>query len=603
MVEEKKSTSQKKLQIDLNMYLEFVDLYKKDRSSEAKRMVEQIIDEENSIVVRIKRIQQLDQKFSRDNGTGESALVKEDDNIKDQPAEGEEAKRTGSLVAANFFNYIIFERSKLVNFGKRTQTMSFRLLGLKKELSAEAIVFWRQIITDAREFLLKQINYTLFHGWKSLDAESYNIIVIFNKFLLKFVKDGDLLDRNESDAYNLKVIESFIENYLTITHKANNKELLKESLYGVLFLNADFKPSLKDTMRVLEEIINTDKRKLCFFNIILSCYALYYNRFIKMADLINYYNIKEIKSEQHEFGQKTLTEIKSYMTKIDEEVVEIEDKLFYLKYIEPDLTFNMGKSKPWINIFNSLSFIDESLKSNSGELLEEAKEAGEAKSPYHALTNEIVWYTSSITEGFLAHFADVLQTEIQIIKDGNVRTIKIFNPAIFQQELELLESTLKDYKYMRTSGEAISVTFETYQKFILTGRVDLEKENRLCQKMADYLYNFKEIAYKLVAIVFRHHRASQASSSDLLKKYQTQNEPIMSEKESEDRLIPYAYDTITNHDYLDNKKILDVLNQIIYFAMNLIFLFKDNEITILCQEKGELIEKMDRYFKLKSKIA
>ena len=591
----------KKLKSDLDTYLEFVNLYGKERPFEAKREIEKIINEEKSIVVRIKRIKELDEKYGDvkdENADLDSTSIEETSKTsKDSDVQARETSFT--LVANNFFQYLIFERSKLVSFGTRTQTISFKLFGIKKELSANAIVLWRQIYAGIRDHLFKQVNYALLNGWKILDPLSYNTLSTFNNFLIKFIKDGELLDRNQPTSHNLKVVESFIKPYLQLSHNPKYKEILKESLYEVLFISNEYKAKVKESIKFLEEVINTDKRTLGFFNIILAIYSLYYNRFIKLGDLLKYHKVKEIDGAQHDFNQKTLNEIKDYMEKINEELAETEDELFFLKFIDGNLKRDTHKDNDWVDLFNKLSLFSQlstNKKSQNG-----FKEPQVEIKPFNTFFQDIIAHISKATQGFLANYSSILKGDFEVLTGGIYKRVSIFKPFMFKREIQDLEDLARDYEYMRTSGDVISVRFETYYLYTTKGNLDLEKEEKLCKMIEKNISNAKTIAYKIISILRNHYKTSKLSSTELLERYKTQNEPI--DETQKERLIPFAFDNITHHPYLQDVKVIDVLNEIAFYTINLIHLFQEKETFKRFLERDTLLEKMETYLKLKAKVS
>lgn len=591
MNKKKEDQTDKKLITDLSSYLNYVHLVRKKRPKKLQKKVEEIIATEESIVNRIKKIESLDIEFS----TPEKA--KEIESKEDKSDKSEKTKSKEPLTTFNILQFLFWERRTLINFGTRTKTINFNLFGFKKEFSADGIVYWRQCYSDAKEHLQKQVNYALLHGWKDLDPEGYNTISTFNKFLNKFLREGEFLDRNKSVTENIKILDSFIEPFLKLSTDPNYKSILKESLFEVLFSNPDYKDNIRETLKILEELTDTSKRTLGFFNVILALYSIEFNRFVKHKDLLKHHGVEDIDFNNYDFSQKTLSEISTYMNKIDLELNEIENELFELKFVDNGLNAETGTDDPWVSLFNKLCIFEHTGKRVRGT----PSEAPFEKNPFQSLFSDILRYLSRASQGFLAYYGNVLKGECEIGgKEGKGKKAIVFTTDLFKTNVHIIEEVIKDYEYMKSSGEMIAINYDIYSRFVHRNKADIEKEDKMCRMIQRLIDNYKDIATKMVKILQKHDRASQTTANELLEKFKNQNDAI--ESIGKERLIPFAFETIVYHRYLDKIKIIEVIDQIAFFTMNVIYIFRDNEILNRFSERDALVEKMETYLRLKSKV-
>ncbi len=586
----------KKLVTNLDSYLQFVQLYKKERPSKAKKIVQKIINEENSIVSRLKRIQELDDQLA---ARGESSELLKDQTEQKERSE-EHTKTIIPITQTNFLNFLIFERRKLVSFGTRTKTINFRFFGIKKELTAEGVVFWRRCYTDAREHLYKQVNYALLNGWKTLDPLSYNTLATLNKFLVKFIREGEQIDRNNSVSQNLKAVEGFMSQYLKLSYDPVYKDTLKEALFEVLFSSPEHKGNIRETIKILEEIVNTEKRTLGFFNIILGMYSINYNRFVKHHDLLNHFNVTGIDKNKFDFNQKAVNEIKSHLDNVDRDVLQLEDKLFEIKYVDDHLSHDSPIEHKWVSMFNKMySYEFFSPKRGRGG----SQEVPYEKNPFQFLGQDVLRYLSKSTEGFLAFYGSILKGSIEILKEKKSLKVNIFTGSLFRDSIQVMEEIIKDYDYMKGSGEVIVVSYQVYLDFLNKKKIDLEKEEKICRMIQRLLEAYEKITFTLIQILLQHDHASGASAPELLEKYKKQNEPIGDEGEGKNRLIPFAFESITFHRYLDNIKVIDILSQTVYYGVNLLYIFRDDAVMSRYLERDDMLEKMEGHLLLKAKLA
>jgi hypothetical protein len=116
------------------------------------------------------------------------------------------------------------------------------------------------------------------------------------------------------------------------------------------------------------------------------------------------------------------------------------------------------------------------------------------------------------------------------------------------------------------------------------------------------LLAYKSISSTLDKVLLQHHKASQEPNDELIEKYKTQNDPIGIIKKYDKRFIPYSFDIVSNYELIENQKVIDIINQIVFFCLNLLYLIKERDILQSISVKGHLITEMEEYFKLKAKI-
>ncbi len=583
----------KKLQTDLDVYLHFVSLYKKKRPKKLMQQIEQIINKENSTIKRIKKIDELDKQYINTEKTESKKIIKEKYSENNTKTKSYNITSPSNLIKSSLINYLFFERTKLINFARKTKTIDFKLLGLKKELSAYAIVFWNKLISDSIEILLPQINYVIINGWQTLEPIEYNLIKAFREFLNKFLKSAGSLDRNNSNFANLSIIDSFIDSYIRLISNTSYPNLIETSFYKIINNSKSHNQKLKKSTNIIKKFTNIQANELSFLNISISCYAVCYNKLITLNNISHSYKIKPINSEYHEFDHKTLNDVKKYMNKVNEKITEREDALFFINFIDETLDFNSDKTNKWVNLFYKFISHKNALTHKNN------KQNGLELEHFH---NDILKYLSKLTDGFLKNHLIILEENIKVITNERYKKVSIFDNSLFIAELTVLKNITKDYQFMHDSGKLMAIPFETYNIFQIEGQLEGEKENKLCQMIYNALLAYKNISLTLEKVLLQHNKALQESNTELLEKYKAQNKPISIIKDNEIRFIPHSFDVITHCAPLEKQKIIDIINQTVFFCLSLLYLLKEKDIIQAISTKEQLIAEIEGYLKLKAKI-
>lgn len=585
---------------ELDEYFEFIALMNKSRPPEIQKRIDNVVKEENKTSARIKRILKIDQEA----GLSEFTLYdepEEPDESRDyaRPASIEEEKpkeflpQKKPIRPSSIISFFLKHRKLAVNFGKRTKTLDFKLLGFHKTLTLTADVYFKQIVNDTMENLLKALNYVIHNGWKSMDIRSYNSIVAYYKFAQAIVRNGHKFNYQAADEVNYKVVESFLPYYLKIVYKPEYKEIIKDSLYEILFFNPDYKPHLKQILRVTDDFLNVERRDLCFFNIILATFILVYNRFVKIDEMFAYYQITPLEVDKFNFSQKVYSEVKDYRDNLEASHIQTEQQLYILKFLnERNGFFEQNKDSKEYKILTKLYQSERRVATASSD---------DKKEEVPDLESQLLKVMPRIMDGFRLNYFDILVDKIPVKHQGKEVTAQLFKEYIFGGDFQRLKELSQEIKRMTSGTESIELDFRTYVNYVMTGRVEIEKEEKFCQSIKEAMQLFWDIGYKLANILFRNYKAISSKDTDLFETFKKKYTPL-EDYTGSPAFIPYYFDLVSNHKYIARRKVVKILEEISYFLINFVHYFRVQEIQKLLEKREKLVNEIESYIQVRAKL-
>ncbi len=581
-----------KIKNDLNDYFRYIDLLQRNRSEKNQRKIDSYVKSETNISLRIAFIEELDQK--------EEELIErqisEEADLDSKETRKELEKKTKTVLEVNsFFNFFFSSRKSIKNYGDRTHVITGRLFSLK--LSNDAVHYYQKILGKAISLALPPVNYILKHAWESLDRKTYNVVSTFFRFLNHFTHHGNILSHDDIKVMMSKV-ETFIEPYLQVVGYKNDIELLKEAFYRILFTIPSFNKQFKDIIGFVAEMTNTESRGLYFSNILLGIYMLKYKQFIKLNDLIDYYDIQIINDYKYDYTPRVIKDIKSRLENLEIKYIEAEKEVFFLKFLEDDFDFDRNPEETDLtDLFADIYYYEKP------QLKDDRKDLYDGKGFLnHIIEGDISATFLQFVRGFLGYYSPFLKGEMKLSgpEKENSALYCFFMEWLFSQELHSLNEDVNELDSLKKMTPYLSISLDTFNDNYNTGKSQSEKEDKFCNSLKRIISNFYELGEKATTILYNNNATQNLSGSKKLAATNLQETPI-EEIGSAPRLLPYAMHQIAEDDNLQDKLLINVLNEVTIFCLNFCYLFKYHPLTIRLIKKQKFIDVTEEYYSIKAK--
>ncbi len=582
---------------DLNAYFNFVELLNKERPAKLARQIEEYIKQQPNILQRIAFIEELDRDNQFSHRKEIHLIDEEVKGIKDKIVQKKESRR--DIHKTPFLSFLFYTRKAIIQFGSRTRILASRFLSLR--LTGESEHHYKLLLGNVNSVLLKATNHMVDNGWKLLDRRAYNLVVQFLNFLKGFSQAGNIFNRNDNK-YMIRQLEFFISSYLICIQKKIYKDVLKESFYEILYFSSTFKPMFRDIIDTLNHFLDTDSRGMCYYNILTSIYMIQYKHFIKQPELLYQYNIQDIDESKYNFSPKIRKVIDDQLETLKGKHLDAEDKLYYLRFLDEDFNFNSDLDNPVLQLFGKLVYFEQLVESNSFSDLIKSGQIDINKilmDIQENMTPGLIRYL----KGFLNVYTSFLCGEVHLKNaDGSgVVQEEIFKEWIFSKDILMLKTLQSDLELLQKSTSYFTLSFNTYQNYILKNKVESEKEEKICSKIRGVVDIFYSMSEKITNVLYRNYEAQCLNEKEKLKLSSTQTESV-SDLINEPRFLPHAMKLIDQDQYLTGQTVLKVMQKIAIFTVNFSNIFHNPSMTRRQNEKQKLISISEEYLNLKSKL-
>jgi hypothetical protein len=577
----------KKIQEDLKLYFDFLELYNKPRKIENQSKIDEFVKKESSIMRRIRYIDELDAK---EKGKTKEEKFKEEQIIVVPPAKSKKKKlRKNSLL-----NFIFGERKPVKSFGIRTQTLTLKIFGIVRKNTPEASAEWARYRADMNDLLFKPFAYIISNGWRYLDRLHYNVCASFAIFINYFVKNSKPLRQGRTDE-QMVIFDDCLPNYLQVVSSEEYRNILIESVDDTMpritFENSDFvKP-------FLEEIIDVNVLKpLSFFNIILAEYMIHYKKNFTLNTLCSFFKLPPINDNKYNFHKKVKEVVVDEVKKARRRYNKVNKELFKIRSIEENLSLDSDKHNPMVRFINRISVADRNIQTM------DKVENPMTSNPFRFMRNDLIGFMYRFLSGFVITYGDFLNDRVYI-KSGNERKkVQIFEESFFSDELNLIKSTIKDYEIMKQASEYTTITLSTFINYKEKVKPMSEKEDKLClytKRAIDALYSIRD---KLNEVMYNNFLATSLTGKMLLNA-QKENDIPIGEIESRPRFLTHGKDMVIINRYHDSKTVEKVIDEVVMATSNIAYLFGKNDVLQTISEEEDLIRRCEGELQIISKLA
>jgi hypothetical protein len=327
--------------------------------------------------------------------------------------------------------------------------------------------------------------------------------------------------------------------------------------------------------------------------------------------MCKYYGVEDIKHKKYNFSPKIESDVKDYIKKIEHKYNLAESELFYLKFIE-EIDFNSKSDNIVVKAINSV-FLYEYIKSDRDidelkDLIEREEANEKLKStnlnPFAYLKLDLTRYMLKFITGYRIIYRNILTEPIpvDIEEDGETREekVEVFHNDPFIDNFNQISEATRELSIL-TQNEKLTVTSKSYLHYIERRLLESKEAESACKYIESIISNLYFISSKISSALYRNYKASTLQANDLLQAYKNQHQPI-NLKSDEYNLIPYSFNFITNNRYHQGKRIIDVLNELMFVTVNFVYLFRYENLMDRLVKKPELINDSEYYVKIKSKI-
>ncbi|MEM7180456.1 MAG: hypothetical protein AAF518_06060 [Spirochaetota bacterium] len=557
----------------------FGSLYRKQRSEEHQKKVDEILAKTSDIFIRIDLIEKLDKEYFNhkrydliedEPKDKEGKKTSSKQNLQKPSKESEEKTQTntnntsgGGLLGGLFGSGGTNEISK---FAKDTKALEMSLITRKPSISPEVQKVFRGLNEDRIISVITTLNYCEKVGWKYWNHRTYNVIMNFKRFFTSFISlDSLFIDEISPEVFLEKSIKMQMY-YIRHLEFPESSDIIMSNLPVLIQKSKSLSQKRTFIMEGLKYGLNLEKRNpkltdcICAFHIIKNKKMVHWNDVKKML------KVPAIETNRFTAPPTVDSQIKlavrSVKSKIREKLEVLKDadeiKTRYFQFDES------GKMK-----YDFLYTItDDYLKSFHSE----PHKVIEIRKSYLTNPHKLLHL---LCRDLQSTYFGLIEGYIKIENTDSIDTL-IFNKDLFHTEMEQINYLIRNLDEFNRKYSSFQYSFKAFTKHMAKGSSSNDQiEDDVLKLISKISKVFTLLGRKCNVILNNHMDAMESPEQEALMT--EKNDPIENFK-IQPRYIPYHDSKVKTDGRVNGYTIQQLFMEMTKLFLNYAAIFRESSI-------------------------
>lgn len=303
----------------------FGELYQKQRSPDAQKQVDDIVKNVSDIFVRIKRIEEVDE---REGGGSRGVETRGGDGRrrgggspggKKAPAKKAPAKKGSAAPAKPGFLTSLFG-GDLAKWGERTGTLDSGFLALNLKLSKSVPRVFDQFDEESIVSAIRAFRFAVVNAWESFPPEKYNVLVCAYQFFQELIKVPVLFKKQDSPATIIQETLKAQVLYSQLLKMPGWEKVLVDEFPPWVGGSEDISKLANPTEKVMRQLVGLEKTRPKLSDCFLALYALERKKILGWPELLDELKVKEPVMDEYRAPDSVMQRINKKISKLKEEI-------------------------------------------------------------------------------------------------------------------------------------------------------------------------------------------------------------------------------------------------------------------------------------------
>ena len=592
----------------------FADLYRKTRSPEHQKLIDEAILRSNDVFIRIDLIKKVDEEQQA------AARVKLNDAPEERPKRREprrepdsnqrQANKTKSAIdpqkkkketsttsgGGGFLSALFGVNPNIAKFAKESDAIDIGLFGRNPTISNSVEKLFKYLKEDQIISTIQALRLCEQQGWRMWNPLIYNIINNFNKFFNSFVSlDSLFLDRISPEVFLDRSMKMQMF-YSRLLSREDSKEIIINNVPEMVKQDEKLSNKLPQILSGLNYGLSLESTRPKLSEAISAFYIVVHKKMTTWDDVNKLLSVPPITETKYQAGPDITKEVELTVARLTDEIstkIHKRNELNQLKnrYFKID---EKGKI--------SFDFLGLVIEDYFAHHYPENMNTEGIKSQFKTIPHKLLYL---LLRDFQSVFANFIEGYIKVGDKNQQTEILLVTPGLFKPELESINLIVRSLDAFNRKYPSFQYNFQQFSKDFSNGASDLIATNILTV-LTEAAEFFGSFASKINVIVENHLLAKQYEADGKLndKVYSTK-EKVIEEIKILHRFIPH-YDTrVVTRDRMNGLMISDVFVTMAKLLYNYAIIFKDklttNKLTLNRKIEADLQSLNSEYERLTGK--
>ncbi|MBI38189.1 MAG: hypothetical protein CMF59_01210 [Leptospiraceae bacterium] len=551
----------------------FGELYQKQRSPEAQKLVDDVVKNVSDIFVRIKRIEEID---GNEGGGSRGVETRGDPSRRKgggpggKKSSGKKAPARKAAPASKPGFLTSLFGGDLAKWGERTGTLDSGFLALNLKLSKSVPRVFEQFDEDSIVSAIRSFRFAVVNAWEHFPPEKYNVLVCAYQFFQELIKVPVLFKKQDSPATIIQETLKAQVLYAQLLKMTGWEKVLLDEFPSWVGSMEDISKLANPTEKVMRQIVALEKTRPKLSDCFLSLYALERKKIVGWPELLDELKVKEPVMDEYRAPDSVMQRIHKRIAKLKEEIRTRKESIQEIQEVRKNYFQTDSNGRVTVDFLDRiLSFVIRKTQPDKG--MNEDYIKAQKSEPHRLLHLLLADYEMTV----LSLLTGTVQVDHEA---GGVGDGILFKSGLFKLEADESLGVHREMEEFLRKYKNTTFTFQAYVAGLKAGSKDamiagfahvVARANKL----------FRRTVASLRLVLHNHEQAVEKEShnkaSENLLRTKTYPIEIL---EPSIRFIPMHDRVLAGSTRLNGKRIDEAIETIVMNLYNFLYIFRDDEL-------------------------
>ncbi len=552
----------------------FASLYRKSRSAEHQKLVDDAITKSNDVFIRIDLIKKVDEDFYKNERLKMEANDKTDKKNSKPVVNFKSGQTTAQMPVVEKGGLIdkIFGGSSsnsISKFAKESRALEVGLFARRPTITKNVEKIFKSLKEDEIISTIQALKYSEQIGWKIWTPLVYNVIVNFNRFFNSFVS-LDALFRDEISAEVFLGRSTKMQMYYSrVLQRTDTKEIVMDKVPGLIKNEPKLYPKIESMLTGLNYALTLETRKPSLTDSIVAFHIVMSKKFVPWIEIERSLNVTPIDERKYSTSQEVTKHIEIATAKVRNDIQSKLNTKGEADFLKKNY-FSLGEGGKI-----SFEFVNQIIEDFVNAVYSDSNQTDIIKSNFRNMPHKLL---QLVCKDLQSNFIPIVEGYIKI-DNGQIKDVLIMQTSLFLPEIEKINATLRNLDSFNRKFPSFQYTFQSLTQQLATGGSQDMIETQLVKIITDASDFFHKFGNKLTTVVENHMLAKKNEEDGTInEKVLNAKEKMIEEVKVMQRFIPYADARLVSQNRLMGKTIFESLFDMTRLLYNYSVIFKDNAI-------------------------
>ncbi len=555
----------------------FATLYRKQRSPEHQKLVDEAITKSNDVFIRIDLIKKIDEEYDR----SERQKYEQEDKaasklstqlMNQKPITSFKSGQTTAHIPAldkssgGFIDKLFGGSASLSKFAKDSRALDLGLFGRKPTITKSVEKIFKSLKEEEIINTIQALKYSEQIGWKIWSPAIYNIILNYNRFFNSLISLDSLFRDEISAEVFLGRSTKMQMYYARMLNRPDTREVVMDKVPTLVKNEPKLYPKIESILIGLNYGLSLETKKPSLTDAIVAFHIVMTKKFISWTDIERTLNVTPIDERKYNASQEVTKQIEMATTKLGNDIqakLNTKEESDFLR--KNYFSFSEGGKI-------SFEFLNPIIDDYVAHYFTDSQQSDILKSNFRNTPHKLL---QLVTRDIQSNFIPIVEGYVKL-DEGQLKDVLIMQTGLFLPEIERINNILRSLDGFNRKFPSFQYTFQSYGEQLMKGGSQDMIESQLLKILTDASDFFHKFANKMTVVVENHLLAKKHEEAGTInEKVLAAKEKVIEEVKFMQRFLPHADGKLVGQNRLLNKTVFEALYEMTRIMFNYSVIFKD----------------------------